>query len=187
MNDFRPSFSDASVPGSAWDRTGEEAPPHDQQAEPAIHEVPRQSRGTRIVHGVSYRGEVIRACERRATAEFSTQQHNIYSQESIEYALNLYASAAPSRQRGSPGLRLFRTAGCRSMPSTLDPEEGQPRCARVSRPRTSFDRRSPELPSILPLRETFGRRLRRGRETCAERRSASYSSKVDGIGLAPVG
>ncbi len=53
VKDFRSSFSDASVPGSAWDRTGEEAPPHGQQAEPAIHEVPRQSRGTRIVHRVA--------------------------------------------------------------------------------------------------------------------------------------
>ena len=57
MKDFRSSFSDASVPGTAWDRTGEEAPPHGQQAEPAVHEVPRQSLGTRIVHGVAQRGD----------------------------------------------------------------------------------------------------------------------------------
>ena len=59
MKDFRSSFSDASVPGSAWYRTGEEAPPHGQQAEPAVHEVPRQSLGTRIVHGVAVPGIIL--------------------------------------------------------------------------------------------------------------------------------
>ena len=51
--------------------------------------------------------------------------------------------------------------------------------------KASFDRRSPESPSVFPLRETFGRRLRRGRETFADRCSASYSSKEDGIDLTP--
>ena len=62
------------------------------------------------------------------------------------------------------------SGGASPVPSTLEPEEGAAALCAVSRPRTSFDRRSPKLLSVLPLRETFGRRLRQGRETCAERR-----------------
>ena len=44
----QPGLQAFSVPGSAWDRSGKEAPPPVEQAEPAIQGVPRQSLETRM-------------------------------------------------------------------------------------------------------------------------------------------
>ena len=68
----------------------------DAQAEPAVHEVPRQSPGTRIVHGVAQRGDTTRR------VIFGVAPYSFY----LAPGFVLLARALPS---GARGFRLHQS------------------------------------------------------------------------------
>jgi hypothetical protein len=81
-------------------------------------------------------------------------------------------SASPARSGDLRRARARRRAVRGSPNSSLCAGLPTRRCARVSRPRTRLTEGLPESPRRVPLRETYGQQVRRGRETCAEQRGA---------------